>query len=371
MFYSMILDLHESNYSLPTTTSYNSLDIPYAYPPLGFYLMRALSDILHISELSLLRWIPPMISTLSILAFYLLATELLDSRLRGAIATSIYALTPGSFSWFIMGGGLTRALGSIFLILSVWSVYLLFKHEEKRFLFYAILSCTFAVVSHPEAGIHTAASCALLWLFFGRTRQKMFYAIIIIIGTLFFSSEWWLTVISNHGVTSFISALHSGFYGTSVFKAIFLNIFARQSFVPILIILRLAGIIWSIWKRYFFLLLWVVLPFVIEPRSAASVAFYPLSMLAAIGFTDAFPALFHLFYTLKKTPNSKMETTKFRWSDIILFTLLFYFFVECYLYGFPTSKYKPDDYRSRYHELDPREHTCQEQFPVINRRKKP
>ena len=334
MFYSMILDLHKSNYLLPITTSYNFFDIPYAYPPLGFYLVRALSDILHISELSLLRWVPPIISTLSILVFYLLATELLDSRLRGAIATSIYTLTPDSFSWFIMGGGLTRALGSVFLILSVWSVYLLFKHEKKQFLFYATLFCAFAVVSHPEAGIHTAASCALLWLFFGKTRQKTFYAIIIIIGTLIFSAPWWLAVISKHGLTPFISALHSGLYGTSVFKAIFLNIFSRQSFVPILFILRLAGIIWSIWKRHLFLLFWAVLPFIVEPRSAASVAFYPLSMLTALGFTDAFPALFHRFYTPRKTLNNKNETTKFRWSDIILFTMLFYFFVECYFYGF-------------------------------------
>ena len=57
-------------------------------------------------------------------------------------------------------------------------------------------------------------------------------------------------------------------------------------------------------------------------------------MLAAIGFTDAFPALFHRFHMPRKIPNNKNGTTKFRWSDIILFTMLFYFFVECYFYGF-------------------------------------
>lgn len=153
MFYSMILDLRESHYLLPKTTSYSFFAIPYVYPPFGFYLARILLDTLHVLELSLLRWLPLVISTLSIVAFYLLAKEILGASLRGTIASAFYTLTPGSFSWFIMGGGLTRALGSLFLLLAVWSVYRLFKLEKKRFLFYAILFCTLAVVSHPNARI--------------------------------------------------------------------------------------------------------------------------------------------------------------------------------------------------------------------------
>src|SRR4030095_12722187 len=37
MFLDMIRDLRVSEYILPYTTSYNFSNIPYAYPPLGFY----------------------------------------------------------------------------------------------------------------------------------------------------------------------------------------------------------------------------------------------------------------------------------------------------------------------------------------------
>ncbi|MBK8419302.1 hypothetical protein [Candidatus Villigracilis saccharophilus] len=86
MFLSMIRDLRASHYSLPALTSYNNLNIPYAYPPFGFYFARLVSDLFNFSEITLLRWLPPTINTLSILAFYMLASLLLGSRRRAVVA---------------------------------------------------------------------------------------------------------------------------------------------------------------------------------------------------------------------------------------------------------------------------------------------
>jgi hypothetical protein len=132
MFLSMVRDLRESGYALPIFTSYNHLQIPYAYPPFGFYVARILSDVFRISELDLLRWIPPFINVLSIFAFYRLASELLGSKLRGALASTFYALTPGAFGWFIMGGGLTRSFGSLFLLLTALFTLRLFRRGEEK-----------------------------------------------------------------------------------------------------------------------------------------------------------------------------------------------------------------------------------------------
>ncbi|MDO9302752.1 MAG: hypothetical protein Q7T89_15305, partial [Anaerolineales bacterium] len=44
MFYTMIRDLQANHYILPQFTSYNFADIPFAYPPLGFYIAASLSD---------------------------------------------------------------------------------------------------------------------------------------------------------------------------------------------------------------------------------------------------------------------------------------------------------------------------------------
>ncbi|MDO8753804.1 MAG: hypothetical protein Q7J80_07910, partial [Anaerolineales bacterium] len=162
MFLSMIRDLRASHYVLPAITSYNNLEIPYAYPPFGFYFARLLSDIFYLSEITLLRWLPPIVNTLSILAFYALASLLLESRRRGAVAAIFYALTPGASAWFIMGGGLTRSFGSLFMLLSLGWVYRLFRDGGKLELTLSILFCSLTVLSHPEVGIHTAASSILM-----------------------------------------------------------------------------------------------------------------------------------------------------------------------------------------------------------------
>ena len=38
LFYTMTSDLQKAGYALPAVTTYNGLGIPYAYPPLPFYL---------------------------------------------------------------------------------------------------------------------------------------------------------------------------------------------------------------------------------------------------------------------------------------------------------------------------------------------
>src|SRR5687768_5017216 len=58
MFYTMIQDLRVNHYLLPLHTTYNNLNIPFAYPPLPFYVAGFISDIFRISLLQVLLWLP-------------------------------------------------------------------------------------------------------------------------------------------------------------------------------------------------------------------------------------------------------------------------------------------------------------------------
>ncbi|MBI5944380.1 MAG: hypothetical protein HY864_08435 [Chloroflexi bacterium] len=330
MFLSMIRDLKVSHYQLPAFTSYNDLGIPYAYPPFGFYLARLLCDIFNLTEITILRWLPPLVNSLSIFVFYNVAAVLLNSPGRGALAAAFYALTPAAFGWFIMGGGLTRSLGSLFMLLSILWVYRLFQDGGKKAVALSILFCALTVLSHPEAGIHTALACALLWLFFGRTRSSLLKAILVGAGTILFSSPWWLTVISHHGLSPFLSAMQTGSHGTPLLAALYNAIFTSESFVPFLVILRAVGIGWAFWKKNYFLLLWAVLPFIAEPRSAPSAAFYPLCMLTALALADAIPAILDQLRRIKITE----EFHQRRWLNAALTVILIYLFIESGIYGF-------------------------------------
>src|SRR5574339_448436 len=64
MFARMVEDLNTSHYALPAFTTYNHLNIPYAYPPLGFYLGRITADLFGLDTVQVLRWVPAFFSSL-------------------------------------------------------------------------------------------------------------------------------------------------------------------------------------------------------------------------------------------------------------------------------------------------------------------
>lgn len=328
MFLSMVRDLSSSNYLLPKFTSYNQLQIPFAYPPFGFYVARIISDVFNVSEINSLRFIPPFVNSLSILVFYLLSSELLKSKSLGALSSAFYALTPGAYGWFVMGGGLTRSFGSLFLLLSVYFVYRLFQSGQTKLVGWSIVCCAVTVLSHPEAGVHLIATCILLWICFGRTRQSFFHAVIVGFGVLLFTSPWWLTIISYHGFTPFLSAMHTGSYGTPFFVAI-TKALVGEGLIPILFLLKVIGLIWVVYKKQYFLLIWVFLPYIVEPRSAPSVAFYPLTMLSALAFAEAIPFLFSRWQKINFEELHKNKIDNF----VLLFVLII-LFIDSSLYGF-------------------------------------
>lgn len=331
MFLSMIRDLRTSHYELPLFTSYNKLNIPYAYPPFGFYFSRMLSDGFNISEVNILLWLPPLVNTVSILVFYRLASSILQSQWAAAVGTIFYSLTPGASIWFVMGGGLTRGFGSIFLMFSLLWVFRLFQGGGGRELIWSILFCSLTILSHPEAGIHVVVGVALLCLFYGLNYKDIQYAVLIFVFTFVGTSFWWGTVLAYHGLAPFLSAMNTGSVGESFWISFFVALIASQSFIPILPLVRFMGLIWGGAKKRYFLILWAFIPFLIEPRGAPSASFYPFCMLMALVFVEALPSLFNYMNEKKKL---NTEAKYWQWMNLGLVVLMCYMFIEASLYGF-------------------------------------
>ena len=177
MFYVMVEELQANNFLLPAFTQYNLADIPYAYPPFGFYVTALISSLFRIPALDVVRWLPPLVSTLSLLAFYLLADELLRSKTQAALATLFYGLIPASFGWAIMGGGITRSFGLLFLYLTIAFANRLFTRTSGLHAALTALFGALAFLSHPETGLQAAAACILLWLFRGRSKKTLLWSV--------------------------------------------------------------------------------------------------------------------------------------------------------------------------------------------------
>ena len=285
MFAVMVDDLKANHYLLPAFTTYNHLNIPFAYPPLGFYLGRIASDLFGWTAPETLRWVPAFFASLSLLAFYLLAWRLLRDKYLAALSTLFFALMPRALSWYVMGGGLTRSPGQFFMLLTLASVVRLYQENRRSDVSFAGLFGGLAVMSHPEAAVHTFVSALFLWIMLSRKWSGFLNSILVGVVVLVVSAPWWATVLHYHGVDPLLKGAATGAKVLAVFHLLFF-VFTEEPYATVIAILGLIGIAHHLFHKNYLLPLWMAIPFFVEGRSAAGPAAIPLAMLAAIGLVQ-------------------------------------------------------------------------------------
>jgi hypothetical protein len=294
LFYTMTSDLQAAHYTLPVVSSYNNLGIPYAYPPLPFYLAAFLLNITGLSLLEIVRWLPVVFSVLTLPAFFLLAQALLEDSLKAALATLIFALLPRAYEWVIMGGGVTRSPAGLFLILMAWGAYRLFREGGWKYILVTTLSAALIILTHPERALHAAATAAILWLYFGRSRKGVKQAAIVAGGVLALTAPWWITALAHYGWAPFALAFQSGGQRWLFWSPLLLLNFTDES-IALVALLAVVGFAACLLRKKTFLPAWLVLAFFIDPRSAPHVVAIQTALLAALGLSEVlFPALARL-----------------------------------------------------------------------------
>jgi hypothetical protein len=290
LFVLMSEELIRGGFRLPKFTGYNLSQIPFAYPPLGFYLAALIARISGWEMLSIFRFLPALLSWLTIPAFYLAAKRLLKSAAAVSIAVIVFALVPRSWLWLIMGGGLTRSLGLIFSILSIYFGHRLFT--EHKGLLHTILCYTLAVLSHPEALIFAALALVLLYLVYDRSLTGFRDLVLVGGGALLLSAPWWLTVILRHGVEPFLAASHtSGLSLTFILRMLVFNLTGEPT-PAVFATLTVIGVFFTLYNKHWFLPALAIATLVFIPRSGPNYLTVPLAMLAALAISDVLlPAL--------------------------------------------------------------------------------
>lgn len=332
MFAAMVDDLKANHYVLPAFTTYNHLNIPFAYPPLGFYLGSIIGDLLGMNTAQVMRWAPAFFASLSIPAFYFLAFRVLKNKYYASVSTLFFALMPRALSWFVMGGGLTRSLGQFFMLLTLATVIRLYEENHRGDIFLAGVLGGLAVMSHPEAAVHTAVSAGFLWLMNFRNRKTFINSIMVGIVVIVVTLPWWGAVVHYHGVDPFLNAAATGSKALAVFHLIFF-VFTEEPYATLIAVLGLIGIGYCIVRRDYLLPLWMVLPFFVEGRSAAGPAAIPLAMLAAVGLVD-------VVLRGLKVPEKKDAEQSDHISPVernVFFYVLLYLVFSAYQFGFQLS----------------------------------
>jgi hypothetical protein len=326
MFYAMVQDLEANDYLLPEFTTYNMAGIPFTYPPLGMYIAAFLSDLLPLADTWGFLWLPALISSLSIILFYQFASQVLASRWVAALGTLIYALSPRSFLWQVMGGGVTRTFGMLFLLLMMWQAIQLFREYTPKRLALTVLFGAGAILGHPQTALHAALGGALLFLFYGLNWRGILSAMLTVFGVTLATVPWWGPVLSRHGIAPFISAGQTSQRTVESYLGLIrLDGLGDTLFLPTLL-LAFIGMWAAIRRRDYFLVTWALLAQLIDPRGGEGVALLPISMLAALGLT-------RLFVWITRSDGGQDEVRmQTRAPQILLLSLTGYLFLVASLF---------------------------------------
>lgn len=169
LFYTMVEQMKTSLW--PTTIEYNGQMLPFAYPPLGFWIARILL-LLPISQLSLFIYLPLLYNALFIAILTALLWFLSNrSVMITTLCTVLLILAPQTMLWLTFGGGVVRGLGSIFFALTLY--VLVTKPNKMPDIIYGLFPA-FALLTHPEWGIHSL----LVFIFFNLSEKQVSLATI-------------------------------------------------------------------------------------------------------------------------------------------------------------------------------------------------
>jgi hypothetical protein len=173
---------------------------------------------------------------LAIPAFWALARELLDEEAAG-VATIAFALLPGAYAWQIMGGGVTRALEQLLVLLALTAIARLLAAPGRRLAIVAALAAGLAGLAHPFAPIAITAGGVGLWVWRSRSWHGALWLTAVAIGALVVVAPWLAVVVSAHGVEPFLAA--AGAHGgvpdrwLAVVLAIILGLALTRAAMPI------------------------------------------------------------------------------------------------------------------------------------------
>jgi hypothetical protein len=273
---------------LPTEASYNGLLLPFAYPPLSFWVGALLTKT-GFDSLAVVRVLPILMNIGYVLLFTLLLLKSGRSRAFTALAILLLVVNLRSFEWLLMGGGMTRGLGSVFLLLALLAVTV--PDAEKRVepsrmrMVLAGAAVGGAILSHLEWGILAAASVVLSRALASRSiKEFVISSAVAGLTALALVVPWVLFVHQAHGWDPFFAAS-----GTSGWKSGFVKgrILGIASMAVASNPLVMVGGVVMLLRRQWFWIGFILACVILTPRHAQTPAMLAVAVFGAQGVISA------------------------------------------------------------------------------------
>ncbi len=281
LFVTMARDLRDAGLSAPLFSSFNTGEVPFAYPPLGIVMLALIPG----DPIDTARWLPLVWSMLAIVGAWLLTRTLTDDLTAG-VAALLFAAMP--ITWAIEGGGVARAPGLALLLLALWRVAVLVRVTSALNIVFAGLLAGLALLSHPQVGPSGLASALLLLAFRPSVRGAVALVAAGIVALLA-AGPWLLSVLVRYGAEPLFTAAGAHDTGPAwarmlVFGPTWLGV------LDFVLPFAVLGLALAIHRRQWFAPAWLVL-LLIVPGGEGRYAALALAMLGAVGMLAAFEAV--------------------------------------------------------------------------------
>ncbi|KMW57342.1 hypothetical protein AIOL_002305 [Candidatus Rhodobacter oscarellae] len=280
MFHEFIAAIAENDMRLPPSAVYNHTELPFAYPPLAFWVGAALHQYLGLDIVQVLRVYP--------FAVHLIYVVMIIPFLRGfgfpmtgaLLAFAVMILIYQSFEWLIMGGGLTRATGAAFAISAGTACAWAMRRDSLALAVLAGVLAGLGMLTHLLWGILGIMFCVAACLSLGdRWGHRLRVLAIGVVIVLAMTVPWFLWVIGHHGMEPFQNAQSGSMRGTHQFY----RTARAQLFPSFLTYFCIIGA-WECFRRRVFVWpLLIIAIIAIIPRNYFNVSVVPNAVLATVG----------------------------------------------------------------------------------------
>ncbi|MFW6384609.1 MAG: ArnT family glycosyltransferase [Halodesulfurarchaeum sp.] len=212
LFLEIAEQLAANGFGLPTRIhGYTTEGMPFAYPPLAFYVVAMLVDGVGIDPVTVTRLLPGLLVVVYLLPYYGIASELLASSRQATVATTLFATTPVVLRWHLSGGGIVRSVALLFALCSVYAGIRLYRTNAPRWLGFATVTIALVVLTHPTYTVFVVLTYPLLFLALDRSPRGFVAGAVVGLGGLALAAPWLLAVTATHGIDVFFAA--SGTHG--------------------------------------------------------------------------------------------------------------------------------------------------------------
>ncbi|WP_135823574.1 glycosyltransferase family 39 protein [Halorussus ruber] len=262
LFNEMANQIAANGYALPRTIpGYTADGLPFAYPPLMFYLLAVVREVLGVGPLTASRVLPQVYAVLYLVPFYFLAEEVLDSRRQAGIAAVIGATSPEIFKWHLSSGGVVRGGAYFFALAGLYVGVRLFGAHRRRYALAGAALFGLTLLSHVRYALFFGASYVIFWALVDRGRGGLGLGASVAGGGLLVASPWLVTVASRFGTQPLLDAsgTHGGLAAVAPAAARLLMVVPpRTELLSIWHVVFLLGMMLLVARREWFLPAWFV-----------------------------------------------------------------------------------------------------------------